>query len=99
MTNKQSQQSQQEDADIIEMLRNILEVSREKNQQLSEQLERLNLEHIQLKLFISRADPDLVTTYKLNNSKTLCTHKQENKQQSHKNRSLGRTTNESSSVN
>jgi hypothetical protein len=58
MTNKQSQQQQQiSDAETIDMLRKMLEVSREKNQKLTEQMEKLNQEHIQLKSFISRANP------------------------------------------
>jgi nicotinamide mononucleotide adenylyltransferase len=58
MTNKQSQQQQQtSDAETIEMLRKMLEVSREKNQKLTEQMEKLQADHIQLKSFISHANP------------------------------------------
>jgi hypothetical protein len=39
------------------MLRKMLEVSREKNNKLTEQLDKLQADHIQLKTFISRANP------------------------------------------
>jgi len=59
MTNKQQQNQQQKtsEAETIEMLRKMLEVSREKNQKLTEQMEKLQADHIQLKSFISRANP------------------------------------------
>jgi hypothetical protein len=56
MANKQQQQETSNE-ETIETLRHMLEISREKNQKLTEQLEKLNQEHIQLKSFISRANP------------------------------------------